>query len=257
MESISAEKSPLRWYDPILLRVIPPLVALLIKLLMLSCRLIKVEGIEREREARAQGRGNVIYCTWHQRISYFSHYLGPRHIIAMISQSRDGEYVARVVQWLGTRSIRGSSTLGGTKALREIIKKIRDGKNGAMLADGPLGPARVAKIGAVIMARNAEVPLMPTLWGVDRCWSFNSWDRFLIPKPFARIVIYFADPIWIPRTVKGKGLEAYRRVLEDRMNQGASWCDRQFGQERPWRKVTEKGMPEVGPLSPPHESQTE
>ena len=134
--------------------------------------------------------------------------------------------------------------------MREIIKKMKEGENGAMLADGPLGPARIAKVGAVIMARNGEVPLLPTLWGADRCWIFNSWDRTLIPKPFARVVLYLGYPIWIPNTVKGKELEAYRRVLEDRMNQGTSWCDRQFGRERPWRKVTENGMPEVGPLPP-------
>jgi lysophospholipid acyltransferase (LPLAT)-like uncharacterized protein len=253
MESKSAPQSPFRWYDPILLRVVPPLVALLFRLLMFSCRVVKVEGIEREREARAQGKGNIIYCTWHQRISFMTYYRRSRNVIVMISQSRDGEYVARMVEWIGIRSIRGSTTLGGTTALREIIKKIREGKDGGMLADGPLGPARVAKIGAVIMARNAKVPLVPVLWGADRCWSFNSWDRFLIPKPFARVVVYFGDPIWVPSTVKGKELEAYRRVLEDSMNQWTSWCDRQLGQERPWRKVTENGMPEIGPLptSPP------
>ena len=117
-----------------------------------------------------------------------------------------------------------------------------------MLADGPLGPPRVAKIGSVIMARTADVPLSPVAWGADRCWVLNSWDRFLIPKPFARIAIHFAEPIRIPHSVKGKALEDYRRLLEDRMNQGARWCDRQFGSERPWRKVTEEGIPEVGPV---------
>lgn len=254
MASRSAPQSPFRWYDPILLRVIPFLVSLLFRLLMFSCRVVKVEGTEREKEARAQGKGNIIYCTWHQRIPYITYYRRSRNLFAMISQSRDGEYIARMVRWVGIRSIRGSSTLGGTKALREIIKKIREGKDGAMLADGPLGPARVAKIGSVIIARSAGAPLMPALWGADRCWSFNSWDRFLIPKPFARVVVYFGEPIWVPSTVKGKELEAYRRILEDSMNQWTSWCDRQFGQERPWRKVTEKGMPEVGPLPTSHPS---
>ena len=115
-----------------------------------------------------------------------------------------------------------------------------------MLADGPLGPARVAKIGSVVIARDAEVPLIPVLWGADRCWIFNSWDRYLVPKPFARVAIFYAEPIWIPRSAVEEELEGYRRIFEERLNQGTRWCDEQFGSERPWRKVTEEGMPEIG-----------
>jgi hypothetical protein len=78
---------------------------------------------------------------------------------------------------------------------------------------------------------------------------FNSWDRYLVPKPFARVAIFYAEPIWIPPSAKGEELEAYRRLFEERLNQGTRWCDEQFGPERPWRKVTREGMPEIGPLS--------
>jgi hypothetical protein len=86
------------------------------------------------------------------------------------------------------------------------------------------------------------------LWGADRCWLLNTWDRYLIPKPFARVVVYYCEPIRIPRSAKGEELEEYRRLFEERLNQGTRWCDEQFGPERPWRKVKEKGLPEVGPL---------
>jgi hypothetical protein len=98
------------------------------------------------------------------------------------------------------------------------------------------------------MAHEAQVPLIPLTWGADRCWIINSWDRFLLPKPFARIVIYYPEPIWIPSSVGGKELKDYRRLLEERLNQGTRWCDTHFGTERPWRKVKEKGQIEVGPL---------
>ena len=241
-------KIQFKWYDALLLAVIPPAVAWVIRLLMGSCRLIRVEGKEREKEVLARSHGKTIYPAWHQRMSYLGYYLRASNIAVMISQSRDGEYAARVVERLGYKTIRGSTTRGGTTALRVIIKTIKDGYNGGMLADGPLGPPRVAKIGSVIMARNAEVPISPVVWGADRCWVLNSWDRFLIPKPFARVVVYIAEPILVPRSVKGKGLEPYRRLLEDRLNQGARWCDEQFGDERPWRKVTEEGMPEIGAM---------
>ena len=248
MKSISHKKIHLRWYEPILLRVLPPVGALLIKLLMLSCRVIKAEGKERISKALARTGGKAVYATWHQRIAYHYLHLRNRNVTIMISQSRDGEYVSKIARCLGFKSVRGSSTRGGRKALEELAQRISQGESAGMLADGPLGPARVAKMGSVVMARNAQIPLIPVVWGADRCWVFNSWDRQLIPKPFARGVIYFAEPIWIPRSTQREELEAYRRLFEDRLNQGTRWCDEQFGPERPWRKVKEKGVPEVGPI---------
>lgn len=236
------------WYDTILLRVIPPLAALVIKLLMLSCRVVKVEGEEKEREAVGRSGGGAVYAGWHQRMSYHFHHFGSRHATTMVSQSRDGEYAARIAKWLGLKCVRGSSTRGGLGALKELVRRIRNGEIGGMLADGPLGPARVAKIGSLIIARDAEVPLIGVHWGADRCWVANSWDRYIIPKPFSRVVFLYSEPIWIPKGTRGEELEAYRKLFEERMNQGARWCDEQFGPERPWRKVKEEGTPEIGPL---------
>ena len=117
-------RNPFRWYDPILLRVIPPLIALLIKVLMLSCRIIRVEGLDRDREAISGSGGGAVYAIWHQRMSYHFHYFGSRHVTVMISQSRDGEYAARMAAWLGFKNVRGSSTRGGAKALNELVQKI-------------------------------------------------------------------------------------------------------------------------------------
>jgi lysophospholipid acyltransferase (LPLAT)-like uncharacterized protein len=237
----------LRWFDPIFLWIIPQLAALLIKIHMLSCRVVKVEGLERHWEALEHSDGKVIYITWHQRMSYHFHHMGPLHLTMMISNSRDGEYAARVAQWLGFRNVRGSSTRGGTAALKKMTRKVTEGEPAGVLTDGPLGPARVVKSGALFMARNTEAPLIPVLWGADRCWTLNTWDRYLIPKPFARISICYAEPIWIPPSAKGEELEDYRRQVEDIMNRATRWCDEYFGQERPWRKVKKNGTPEFGP----------
>lgn len=248
MKTGSPRNTQLRWYDPLLLSILCPLIALLIKVLMLSCRVIKVEGEEEQKEAVERSCGRAVYATWHQRMPYHFHYFGSRHVTMMISQSRDGEYAARIAHWLGFRSVRGSSTRGGSKALKAIIAEIKRGETGGMLADGPLGPARVAKMGSVIIARDTEAPLIPVLWGADRCWVLNSWDRYLIPKPFARVVIHYAKPIWIPASATGEELERYRKLFEDRLNEGTRLCDEYFGPERPWRKVKKEGIPEIGPV---------
>ncbi|MBN1102126.1 MAG: lysophospholipid acyltransferase family protein [Deltaproteobacteria bacterium] len=238
----------MRWYDPIFLRVLPPAAALLIKALMISCRGVTVRGEDSAREALARSGGAASYATWHQRMAYLFHHFGTRHVSVMISRSRDGEYAARVAAWLGFRSVRGSSTRGGRRALVDMIRQVRDGERAGFLADGPQGPPRVAKMGALVVARDAQVPLIAVLWGADRCWVLDSWDRYLVPKPFARVAVLYTEPIWIPPETKDDQLESYRQLLESRMNEGARWCDEQFGPERPWRKVVSPGTPEIGPL---------
>jgi hypothetical protein len=70
----------------------------------------------------------------------------------------------------------------------------------------------------------------------------------MVPKPFAKVVICFGEPIWIPYGMKAEGLEHYRRLLEARLNKATHFCDAHFGVKRPWRKVKESGVPEIGPL---------
>jgi lysophospholipid acyltransferase (LPLAT)-like uncharacterized protein len=229
-------KNSLRRHDPILLKIIPPIAAFFIKSLMLSCRVIKIDGLEKVNEAIAMSNGGAVFATWHQRMSYHFHYFGSRHVTMMISQSRDGEYAAHVASWLGFKNVRGSSNRGGSRAMKKLVRKIREGETGGMLADGPLGPARVAKMGSVLIARDAGVPLIPVVWGADRCWVFNSWDRYMVPKPFAKVAIFWAEPIWIPLSADGDELEGYRQIFEDHLNAGSRWCDIQFNAERPWKK---------------------
>jgi lysophospholipid acyltransferase (LPLAT)-like uncharacterized protein len=100
------------------------------------------------------------------------------------------------------------------------------------------------------MARDTNSPLIPLLWSADRYWMLNTWDRYMIPKPFARIVFYYGEPIRVPASAGKDELEALRQILEERLNTGTSWCDAHFGPDKPWRKVKEEGVPEVGPLDP-------
>jgi len=232
-------KSPPRPYDRLLLSVLPPLLALLIKLLTASCKVVRTQGLEREEEVLA-GSTNILYATWHQRMMYLSRFMKNRRLWILVSQSRDGTYGAETAKRLGFRTIRGSSSRGGARALLQVTRRLKEGHPVGVLADGPRGPARAAKPGPVLLAAKAGVPLLPVMWGADRCWVLNSWDRYLIPKPFARVAIRIGKPIYVPRSTRREDLEPYRRRLEEEMNTAARWCDEQFGEERPWSRETQK-----------------
>lgn len=240
-----------KWYDPLIFYILIPIFSFFIKLLLFSYRLVKVEGIDLDKKALEKSGGKAIYCSWHQRLVYHPYYISKlnRNLTVMVSQSRDGELATRLVSFFGLSAVRGSSTRGGMNALRDLTEKIiNEGANGGMVVDGPLGPPRVAKMGAVILARDSRTPLMPVTWGTDSCWVLNSWDRFIIPKPFAKVVYCFSEPIWVPESAEGDELEKYKKLLGDALNNGARWCDEQFGEERPWRKVKDDNTPETGPV---------
>jgi hypothetical protein len=213
------------------------MVAFLGSTLMRSCRIQAKFGEKAVRNALKRSGGRAVYATWHQRMSYHFHYFGKLHLLMMISGSRDGEYAARLASCFGFGYVRGSSTRGGSQALKAMVEKLNEGLESAgMLADGPQGPPRVVKIGSLILSRDAGLPLIGVLWGADRCWTLNSWDRYLIPKPFSRIVIKYTEPMWVPAGTSGAALDGLRVEFERRLNEAARFCDLYFGSEHPWRR---------------------
>jgi len=222
-------KKILRWYDPFLLRILPPSGAFLVRLLLNTCSIVHIEGKEYDKPA--------LYVSWHQRMSFFARYLAKKHPVIMISQSRDGEYGKRFADCLGFGYVRGSSSRGGIKALRDMINYLKEGRSAGILADGPLGPPRIAKTGPIIIARKSRVPIVPIMWGCNRFWTFNSWDRYLIPRPFSKIVIRAENPIFVPEKDEStKMLEFYRKRLQHILNTCVKWCDEFFGVTVPWKR---------------------
>ena len=108
-------KTVYRWYDPIIFYILFPIVTSLLKLLLLSYRLIKVEGADLEKKALEMSNGKAVYCSWHQRLVFHPVYLSKRGVTVMVSQSRDGEFAARFINALGLGDVRGSSTRGGIR----------------------------------------------------------------------------------------------------------------------------------------------
>ena len=152
MTSTDTENKIFRWYDPLLFRVVFPLFALFIRILMRSYRIIGVEGKDRFAETLSRTDGRAVYASWHQRVVAPVPHLARSNVTVMVSRSRDGEYAAQLLHAFGLKVVRGSSTRGGSGALKELVEKITEGRSGGMVVDGPVGPPRKAKIGVVILA---------------------------------------------------------------------------------------------------------
>jgi len=209
------------WYTCSLVAA-PRLVLWLLRLWFASCR-VKVRDGESFR-AHAE-RDTGIAAFWHYSFLYNMFYLGRYPAAVMVSASKDGEYIARLAQLMGHVPVRGSSNRGGVKALREMIDHLRHGKNSAIVADGSQGPARRAQAGVILMASKSGKPIFPIAWAANRTLKFRSWDRTLVPLPFAAIVVRHGEPLRVPPAVTPVQIETYRVELEQRLNRAyeAAW----------------------------------
>ncbi len=166
------------------------------------------------RDIEHQGR-HAIYAFWHAHM-LLPCYVGRNHNVkVLISQHRDGEYIAQVVQRLGYGVARGSTTRGGAKALLRMIKKIKEESISlAITPDGPKGPRFVAQSGAILLGQKTQYPIIPVMIYLAKYWEVPSWDRFCIPKPFSKARIFYGDPIVVPPILEKSEMEEYRVSLE-------------------------------------------
>jgi lysophospholipid acyltransferase (LPLAT)-like uncharacterized protein len=147
------------------------------------------------RALRAAGRpfllslwhGHLLGLTWHWR---------GQGITVMISEHSDGEIIARIVERWGFRTVRGSTSRGAGRALLGMVRELKAGREFAITPDGPRGPAGVPQAGVLLASQRSGVPIVPMRGDFSRAWHLRSWDRFAVPKPFARIVITYGDP-WL------------------------------------------------------------
>jgi lysophospholipid acyltransferase (LPLAT)-like uncharacterized protein len=163
----------------------------IIRLLAVTWRVREVNGAA-HRTAMANGQ-QVIYVLWHGELLALLWHHRAQPIAVMISEHRDGEIIARICERLGYATVRGSTSRGGSRALIGLVRALAAGLNGAVTPDGPRGPAHVFAPGAAIVAQRSGVPLLPIRVAASRAWRLRSWDRFLIPKPFARVDISYGE----------------------------------------------------------------
>ena len=159
--------------------------------------------------------GPLVMTIWHGGLFVAAYGWRDRNIAVAVSLSRDGDWIDAVLARLGfADSPRGSSSRGATALLRELIRRTRAGEPIAILLDGPRGPAGVAKPGAVALARATGARLVPIGIAAAPGFRFASWDRTLLPYPFARVHIVFGAPLFVARDAGDEALEAKRRELE-------------------------------------------
>jgi lysophospholipid acyltransferase (LPLAT)-like uncharacterized protein len=192
-----------------------------------------VEGEEWPGLLRREGRGFIL-AFWHGRLMMIPmawRRLAPMHML--ISAHRDGRIIADAVTYFGVQSIPGSTRRGGSAALRQMLKQLASGDCVGITPDGPRGPAMVASIGIVNLARLAGAPIVPIVYATSRHKILNSWDRFHLALPFGRGVFVWGEPIRVARDLDAAGLEQARLLVEARMNELAREADRRVGYAAP------------------------
>lgn len=209
------------------------LIPVLYALVRLYFRLIRIRAVGEEgfRDHFRQG-GKAIAAIWHQRILIVLEYAGHFAEFApavMISQSRDGEMIADVYRRLNFRPVRGSSSRGGRQALAAMVADLAEHPLAVHVVDGPRGPRGIIKAGLITMAQLSGAPIIPVAISVNRAWVLDSWDRFLIPKPFSTVFARFGAPIPIPASPDSGAFETLRREVEAKFRTIQEEADRQCG----------------------------
>ena len=203
------------WYG-LSLRLVPVLFIWLSRVWFATCR-IRVHGQEFRDQIDESGEP-VVITFWHYTIFFIFYFLRNESGVGMVSASRDGEYISRLANRMGFATVRGSRGKGGAKAIKGLIRYMREGRNAALVADGSQGPARVVQAGSIVLSSRAGAPILPMLWSCNRYKRFGSWDGTVLPYPFSRIDFFYGEPLAVPSGIRSEEVERYRLILEKRLN---------------------------------------
>ncbi|MBM4251687.1 MAG: DUF374 domain-containing protein [Deltaproteobacteria bacterium] len=185
------------------------------RLLLLTYR-IRVVGAEERTKAEAMhAGGSFCLALWHEQL--FASILAHRgqKFAPLASLSADGDIVTRVMARFGFQTVRGSSSRGGPEARDQLVHMTKDGWFTAITVDGPRGPRRRVKGGIVDLARRTGVSIVPLTSTADRQWVLRSWDQFKIPKPFARILVRYGEPIAVAAETQGLAFGSIKNQIRE------------------------------------------
>jgi lysophospholipid acyltransferase (LPLAT)-like uncharacterized protein len=224
----------------IVLAIVPRLVWLLLQVFGRTWRfeVIAPEGVK--PVLYGQVPGPEIYCFWHQCVLPCTIYFRKSLSVILISRSFDGELITRILKMFDFDAVRGSSSRGAREGLLGLKTVIETGHTAIFTADGPRGPIYQTKMGPVKLAQMTGAPLGGFHLQPERAWVLNSWDRFLIPKPFSRIVVSWVNWMHIPADLPAELLEVKRLELNDELEGARMRALNYFGQAATVRE--EKNM---------------
>lgn len=168
-----------------------------------------------------------IFGIWHCNV-----YMSPilyrgMDVYVLISKSKDGDLIDRVVKSFGNRSIRGSTSRGGTGALKAMIRVARQNSRLAFTPDGPRGPALEVQQGIIATASACGIPIVPAHYESTRQKIAKSWDSHRIPLPFGTLINSFGEPIYIPRELDTDTFEKYRKLVEEKLLENKAKCEQE------------------------------
>ncbi|WP_136797673.1 lysophospholipid acyltransferase family protein [Desulfosediminicola ganghwensis] len=196
--------------------VLPVLIGVAVRLVYATCK-IRVHGAENRNNTIGSGKA-VIGSFWHYSLLGMFYHCRKDNAVIMVSSSADGEYISRMLEHFGFKTVRGSRNKKGVQALKDLVKAARNGENTALVTDGSQGPERVAQPGAILIASMSGTPIVPMAWAASRYGTIRSWDRTAFPKPFSTVDLVYGEPFGVPPGVKGDAVETYRLELEQRLN---------------------------------------
>lgn len=203
--------------------ILKPIVKLFISSMWWTCRVERIIGDEYTQQLIDKGEP-IIPCYWHQMHIFGTWYMRKLQkrglkLGFLISPSVDGEVPAKIAESWGFVAIRGSSNRTGARALKDMYNTItKDKVSPVTTSDGPTGPIHEFKQGAVMLAQLTQSPMLPIAYAASNYWEARSWDKFIIPKPFSRIVIAVGEPHYIDKKSNAQTLEEERLRMEKDMN---------------------------------------
>lgn len=196
------------------LAVLPPVAAFVLKTVAATCR-FEVQG-RQHLDATIASHGRALIGIWHEILALAACQFRNTGGHTLTSYSYDGEMAARVVRHFGLHALRGSSSKGGAEALRDMAEAVQQVTFLGFTLDGPRGPRRAAKPGIAVLSARTGIPVVPMAMAAEPAWRLRSWDRFIFPKPGARIMVAFGAPI-APAEETEASVERMRLEVETRL----------------------------------------
>lgn len=168
---------------------------------------------------------SAIYVVWHAQLLPLTLRHRGQGFAVIVSRHRDGEIISRIIERMGFRAIRGSSTRGGAAALLEFTRASGGGGPLAITTDGPQGPARRCKPGAIQAAALTGLPIVPAAAAPVHAWRFGSWDEFMIPRPGTRVFLNYGSPLTVPRDLARSDLPRWQDIVTEAQNRASRVCE--------------------------------